>query len=172
MKNSNGPSFEKVIEDNKATIYRICKVYAISPIEPEDLFQEIILHIWKAFSNFRGEAKISTWVYRVALNVCMRYRRNLDKSNGKMISLDAIKFEVPADIPDVHVQEKINALYECIRSLNEIDQSIAVLILDELPYKQIADITGLTENHIAVKMKRMKKMLLSCINSKFQKDEK
>ena len=83
-----------------------------------------------------------------------------------MIRLDAIQFQVPDVIPDLSMQEKYDALYDCIRSLNEIDQSIAVLILDELPYKEIADITGLTENHIAVKIKRMKKVLLKCINSK------
>jgi RNA polymerase sigma-70 factor (ECF subfamily) len=168
MKNSDDPSFEQVIEDNKATIYRICKVYAIVPVEPEDLFQEVILHIWKAFSNFHGKAKISTWIYRIALNVCMRYKSRLDKSSANMIRLDAIEFQVPAATPDLYVQEQSNALYECIRSLNDIDQSIAILILDELSYKQIADITGLTENHIAVKMKRMKKMLLNCINSKLR----
>lgn len=168
MKNSADPSFEQIIEANKATIYRICKVYAIAPIEPEDLFQEVTFHIWKAFSSFRGKAKISTWIYRITLNVCMRYKSRLDKRNGNMIRLDAIEFQVPVTIPDLSAQEKFNALYDCIRSLNEIDQSIAILILDELPYKEIAGITGLTENHIAVKVKRMKKLLLNCINSKLR----
>ncbi|ADR21088.1 DNA-directed RNA polymerase sigma-70 factor [Marivirga tractuosa] len=166
MKNSSNLSFEQVIEDNKAAIYRICKVYATTPVEPEDLFQEVTVHIWKAFSNFDGRAKISTWIYRIALNVCMRYKSRIDNSKSNMIRLDTIVFQIPAAIPDVSVQEKFNALYDCIRLLNEIDQSIAILILDELPYKEIANITGLSENHIAVKMKRMKKVLLNCINSK------
>ncbi len=166
MKNSDHPSFEQVIEDNKNTIYRICKVYATSPVEPEDLFQEVTIHIWKAFSNFDGRAKISTWIYRIALNVCMRYKSRLDNRNGNLIRLDAIEFQVPSLIPDLSVEEKFTALYDCIRLLNEPDQSIAILILDELPYKEIANITGLSENHIAVKTKRMKKVLLNCINSK------
>lgn len=168
MQKTDNPTFEQVIEDNKSNIYRICKVYAITPIEPEDLFQEVTLHIWKAFSTFDGRAKISTWIYRIALNVCSRYKNKLDNHNGNTIRLDAIEFQVPAAIPDLSVQEKFNALYDCIGSLNEIDQSIAILVLDELPYKEIADITGLTENHIAVKMKRMKKTLLKCINSKLR----
>jgi len=85
-----------------------------------------------------------------------------------MIRFESIQFQVPAAIPDLSMQEKYNALYGCIRSLNEMDQSIAILVLDELPYKEIANITGLTENHIAVKMKRMKKKLLKCINSKLR----
>lgn len=168
MQKTDNPTFEQVIEDNKSSIYRICKVYAITPIEPEDLFQEVTLHIWMAFSTFDGRAKISTWIYRIALNVCLRYKNKLDNRNGNTILLDAIEFQVPAAIPDLSVQEKFNALYDCIGSLNEIDQSIAILVLDELPYKEIADITGLTENHIAVKMKRMKKTLLKCINSKLR----
>jgi RNA polymerase sigma-70 factor (ECF subfamily) len=168
MKNSADTSFEEVIEDNKATIYRICQVYATTPVEPEDLFQEVTLHIWNAYASFDNRAKISTWIYKIALNVCMRYKSRLDNRNGNMIRLDAIAFQVPADIPDLSLQEKFNALYDCIRSLNESDQSIAILVLDDLPYKEIAAITGLTENHIAVKIKRMKKVLLKCINSKLR----
>ena len=166
MNNSVDASFEQVIEANKATIYRICKVYATTPLEPEDLFQEVTIHIWKAFSNYDGRAKISTWIYRIALNVCMRSQNKLKKSN--LIRLDAIEFKVPLAVPDLFEQERFNALYECIRSLNKIDRSIAILILDELPYKEIANITGLTENHIAVKVKRMKQTLLKCINLKLR----
>ena len=168
MKNSADPSFEQVIEANKATIYRICKVYAISPIEPDDLFQEVTFHVWRAFSSFEKKARLSTWVYRIALNVCMRYKSRLENSNGNLIRFESIQFQVPAPTPDIHMQEKFNALYECIQSLNPIDRSIAILVLEELPYKEIANITGLTENHIAVKLKRMKKTLLACINSKLR----
>lgn len=168
MKNSTDPSFEEVIQDNKATIYRICKVYATTPIEPEDLFQEVTLHIWNAFESFDGRAKISTWIYRITLNVCMRYKSSLDNRNGNMIRLDSIVFQVPAAVPDLYAQEKFNALYDCISLLTEIDRSIAILVLDGLLYKEIANITGLSENHIAVKMKRMKKVLLNCINSKLR----
>lgn len=168
MKNTADLTFEQVLEDNKSSIYRICKVYAVSPIEPDDLFQEVIFHVWKAFPSFEGKSSISTWVYRISLNVCMRYKSRLEKSNGNLIRFESIQFQVPAALPDTLTQERHEALYECIRSLNELDQSIAILVLDELPYKEIARITGLTENHIAVKMKRMKKALLTCINAKLR----
>lgn len=168
MKNSADLSFEQVLEANKASIYRICKAYAVSPIEPDDLFQEVIFHVWRAFPSFERKARLSTWIYRIALNVCMRYKTKLEKSNGNLIRIESIEFQVPAATPDIQRQEKYNALNECIRSLNQMDRSIAILFLDELPYKEIAIITGLTENHIAVKMKRMKKTLLKCINSKLR----
>ncbi len=168
MKKLAGLSFERVLEDNKNGIYRICKVYAVSPMEPDDLFQEVIFHIWKAFPSFEGKSSMSTWVYRIALNVCMRNKSKLEKRNGNVIGFDSIQFQVPATAPDTLMQERYTALYDCIRSLNEPDQSIAIMVLDELPYKEIASITGLTENHIAVKMKRMKQTLLKCINSKLR----
>ena len=168
MKNSAIPSFEQVIEANKASIYRICEVYAVSPIEPDDLFQEVICHLWRAFPSFERKAKISTWIYRIALNVCMRYKSKLEKSNENLIRFESIQFQVPSATPDISAQEKYYALHKCIRSLNQKDRAIVILVLDELPYKEIADITGLTENHIAVKMKRMKKVLLKCINSKLR----
>lgn len=166
MKNTANPIFEKAIEDNKASIYRICKVYAVSPIEPDDLFQEVVFHVWKALPSFEGKAKISSWIYRIALNVCMRYKSKLKNGSENLIKFDSIQFQIPASTPDDLIREKHDALYECIRSLNESDRSIAILVLDEMPYKEIASITGLTENHIAVKMKRMKNKLLKCINSK------
>lgn len=168
MKNIADLTFEQVLEDNKSSIYRICKVYAVSPMEPDDLFQEVVFHVWKAFPSFEGKSSVSTWVYRIALNVCMRNKSRLEKSNENLIRFESIQFQVPAAMPDTHTQERYAALYECIRSLNKLDQSIAILVLDELPYKEIASITGLTENHIAVKMKRIKNALLKCINTKLR----
>ena len=168
MQHTVKPEFEQVLEDNKIKIYRICKIYAVSPIEPEDLFQEVTFRIWKAFSTFEGRSSMSTWIYRIALNVCMRYKNKLENINGKMVRLEAIQFEPVASIPDLTQQEKYKALYSCIHTLNEKDQSIVILALDELPYKEIAEITGLTENHIAVKMKRVRKVLSRCITSKLR----
>jgi len=166
MQNIVKPTFEQVLEDNKVRIYRICRIYAVSPIEPEDLFQEVTFHIWQAFSTFEGRSSISTWIYRVALNVCINSKNKLANINRKMMRLDAIQFEPAASIPDITEQEKYKALHDCIHVLNKVDQSIVVLSLDDLSYKEIAKITGLTENHIAVKIKRTRKTLLSCITSK------
>ena len=171
MQNKTKPTFEQVLDDNKIKIYRICKIYAVAPIEPEDLFQEVTFSIWKAFSTFDGRASISTWVYRIALNVCMRFKSKLENTNGKMVRLESIQFEPAASVPDMTMDEEYKALYGCIHKLNEEDQSIVILVLDELPYKEIAEITGLTENHIAVKMKRVRKALLSCITTKLRSDE-
>jgi RNA polymerase sigma factor (sigma-70 family) len=161
-------TFDQVLEENKVRIYRICKIYAVSPLEPEDLFQEVTLHIWRAFPSFEDRSSVSTWIYRIALNVCMNAKNKLKNANEKTIRLEAIQFEPAASIPDTEHQEKYKALHDCIHILNSADQSLVILSLDELSYQEIAKITGLTANHIAVKMKRIRKILLNCITTKLK----
>ncbi|MCK8480353.1 RNA polymerase sigma factor [Psychroserpens algicola] len=158
--------FQKVLESNKEKIYRICRVYAVSPIEPQDLFQEVIFQIWKSFSSFKGKSNIDTWVYRIAINVCMRSKLKLEKQSNKTLRFESIKFMISDTPPDESQEEKYKLLKACILTLNESDTSIIILYLEDLSYKDIAIITGLTENHIAVKMKRIRKRLFDCINPK------
>jgi RNA polymerase sigma-70 factor (ECF subfamily) len=160
--------FNQVLEDNKNSIYRICRIYAVSPIEPQDLFQEVIFHIWKSYSTFKGNSNISTWIYRIALNVCNRSKMQFDNLNNKTQRLASIQFKLSETTPDEMEKIKFKALRECISLLNEVDGSIVILHLDERPYKEIAALTDLTENHIAVKMKRIKKILLNCITPKLK----
>ncbi|HHE64773.1 MAG TPA: sigma-70 family RNA polymerase sigma factor, partial [Bacteroidetes bacterium] len=111
-------------------------------------------------------SSIDTWVYRIALNVCLRSKMKLDKSNQKTSRFDAIHFTTVTETVDPFEEEKFKYLKECIETLNESDTFIIVLYLDELSYKGIAEITGLSENHIAVKMKRIRKKLFDCITPK------
>ncbi|MEB2779704.1 sigma-70 family RNA polymerase sigma factor [Algoriphagus sp. C2-6-M1] len=166
MQKTTTNTFEQIIEENKGKIYRICKIYSVSPLEPQDLFQEVLYAIWKSILTFKGNSNINTWIYRITLNVCLRSKQKLEEKNFKTVRLESIQF-VPVEIPlDTTQQEKHNALTSCISSLNENDKSIIILYLEELKYKEIAEITGMTENHIAVKMKRIKKTLLNCITNK------
>ena len=168
MQNKAELTFIQTLEDNKDKIYRICRIYAVSPVEPQDLFQEVVFQVWKSFSTFKGKSSISTWIYKIALNVCYRSKMKLEKNNSKMVRLESIRFEPAESTPDKGEEEKYQALHDCISSLNESDKSIVILYLEELPYKEIAAITGLIENHIAVKMKRIRKMLFDCITNKLK----
>lgn len=158
--------FDQLLKDNMHKIYRICRIYATAPIEPEDLFQEVVFQIWKSLPNFKAKSSIDTWVYRIALNVCLRSKMKLNKSNQKTTRFDAIHFTPITEAVDPFEEEKFKYLKECIATLNASDTSIIVLYLDELSYKEIAVITGLSENHIAVKMKRIRKKLFECITPK------
>lgn len=166
MQDLVSPSFEQVIEDNKTSIYRLCKVYSIATEEPEDLFQEVVYQVWKSFSAFKGNSNINTWVYRIALNVCLQHKKQVERTHAKTVRLESIQFQLSEGVPDSGVEEKQNALLQCLKSLNDLDRTIVIMVLDGKPYKEISAVTKLTENHIAVKMKRIKKTLLTCINSK------
>lgn len=168
MSNQAELNFIQILEENKNKIFRICKIYAVSPIEPQDLFQEVVIQIWKSLSTFKGKSSINIWIYKIAINVCYSSKMKLEKSNNKTIRLESIHFAQSENVPDKSKQEKHQALQDCISALNEIDKPIIILYLEELPYKEIAAITELTENHIAVKMKRIRKTLLECITNKLK----
>lgn len=156
---------EEVIEKYKNQIGRICKVYAANPDTRKDLFQEVILNIWRSIPGFKGDAALGTWIYRISLNVCLRQSLKLNR-NKNTISMEDMSFQIAEKEPaDVDTKERSEMLYKCIERLNEVDKSIVLLFLEDLPYKEIAYITGLTENHIAVKMGRVKKQLFNCLTS-------
>ena len=131
-----------------------------------DYIQEVIFAIWKSLPTFKGNSSIDTWIYRITLNICIRSKQKSEKTYNKALQLESIQF-IPLVIPiENNQQEKYIALSSCISKLNNENKSIIILYLEELKYKEIAEITGLTENHIAVKMKRIKKILLDCITNK------
>lgn len=160
-------SFEEAIEVSKEAIFRICRIYAVDPIEPQDLFQEVVFQSWRSFPSFKGNSNLSTWIYRIALNVCMNAKHKLNQKNEKTTHLDSVQFMHSEDI-DVSEEERYRALRSCISSLKEVDRSIIILYLEELSYRQISTITGLSENHVAVKMKRIRAKLFDCITQKIE----
>jgi RNA polymerase sigma factor (sigma-70 family) len=168
MENQKELTFAQILEENKNRIYRICKIYALSPLEPQDLFQEVVLQVWKSLSAFKGNSDINTWIYKIALNVCYTSKKKLEKNKNDSVRLESILFTQTQNTIDKDQQEKFQALQDCISSLNENEQFIVILCMEDLPYKEIALITGFTENHIAVKMKRIRKKLLKCITLKIQ----
>lgn len=130
----NDDYFEEILENNKYKIYRICNIYAVAPIEPQDLFQEVIFQIWKSLDKFKGKSSIDTWVYKIAINVCLRSKMKLDKNYSKTDRLESIHFTPIEKEIDTAEQEKFKYLKECISALNETDTSLIVLYLDDLSY--------------------------------------
>ncbi len=157
-------SFEQIVEDNKGRILRICKIYAVSPNEPEDLFQDVIYQVWRSLDKFQGHSSVSTWVYRIALNVCIRSKMK-HPGDAQKVSLNSVDFSI-VDDSNAEVGEKYLQLKQCISTLNDADQSMVILYLEELPYSEIASVLGITENHVAVKMKRIRKKLFDCMTQK------
>ena len=160
--------FSEIIEDNKQTIMRICRAYSQNKEDQKDLFQEVALNIWKSLPSFRNDAKLDTWVYRVCLNVCMQYEIKRNKVKSAHVEIEGIEiFDDDVELQN-HVEnlEKTKILYECISKLPDAGKSLMLLFLEDLSYKAISEITGITENHVAVKLSRIKKKLFTCINNK------
>jgi len=157
--------FLKVLEQNQQKLFRICSVYSKNPEDTKDLLQEVLIHIWKSMPSFKSESSIETWIYRITLNVCLRFRSNQIKKQKRFVSMERIpNISAQTEVENTEQNEKLTQLRNCIKILNNGDKAIISLYLEELPYKKISNITGLSENNIAVKIKRIKKKLLNCIN--------
>jgi len=154
--------FNLLVKNNQHKILKICRYYAPVSEDQKDIYQEILINIWKSLENFRGEAQESTWIYRIALNTAMgfagkefrRMRIVLDggeKSLQYLISEDDTEFKIRED--------QINLLQNQLNQLSVIDKAIMSLVLEDLTSKEIAEIIGITEPNVRVKIHRIKEML-------------
>jgi len=143
--------FSKVMEDNKQRIFRICSVYATDFEDRKDLYQDVALNVWKALPTFRNDASIDTWIYRICLNVCMQHSFKVKKVVRSAVDIDGINISDSSSdaFNDIENGERTKKLYKCISQLGEADRVLVLLFLEDLPYKIISDITGITENHVA-----------------------
>ncbi len=149
--------FEEVVAANQRRIMAIARTYA-PPIERQDLCQEILLQMWKGLDGFKGRSAPSTWVYRVALNTAITFRR---KSGHRIeplaTSLDECGQD-PAAPPSVATE--IVILEDFLQSLGKIDRAVFLLYLEDLSYRDISEVTGLTESHVGVRINRLKKAFI------------
>lgn len=138
-------------------------MYGTSHDDNEDLFQEILLQLWKSYPSFKGTAKISTWIYRVGLNTAItRLRRNTRKIHVQQLSFSHENL-AESNSPRIDV-EYDKELQRAINVLNRFDKALVMLYLDEKSYREMAEILGLSESNIGVKINRVKKKLKELVN--------
>jgi RNA polymerase sigma-70 factor (ECF subfamily) len=152
--------FIRMIRENERIIYKVCSFYVSDDFPMEDLYQETVLNLWKAFPRFRGESSYSTYVYRVALNTCISGMRR-ESRRGQKVPL--VFPEEPALEPDDR-EEDLREMYRLIRRLKKMERSLILLWLEERPYQEIAEITGLSLCNVATKLKRIKEKLVKMSN--------
>lgn len=157
MKQNQEP-FLEIISIHQRIIHKVCRLYSHTADDREDLFQEILLQLWRAYGSFKGDAKISTWMYRVALNTAISGFR---KSSRRPLTseLDATAFQAMADLPNPEVEENKQLLYKAIALLSDLERAIIMLYLEEHSYDEIAEIIGITSNYVGVKISRIKSKL-------------
>jgi RNA polymerase sigma-70 factor (ECF subfamily) len=156
--------FIKMVSENQAIINKVCFGYTNNLEDRNDLRQEIIIQIWKAFSSFNHKSKISTWIYRIALNTAIsNFRRN--KRNIKSNELLPAYYQIPEVEENKELEENILKLYQLIHGLDDLEKAIMLLYLDDNSYSDIAEIVGISETNVATKINRIKLKLKSQFNT-------
>lgn len=140
-------------------IYKVCYSYCSEAESRKDLQQEILIQLWKSFSRFDGRVKISTWIYRIALNTAISFYRKDSKHHDKKVRLDDDIISLPEPEPNVEKDENLELLRTFIAQLGEVDKALILLYLEDAPYKEIAEILGISESNVATKIGRVKRKL-------------
>jgi len=151
-------AFLTQIQLHEKQIYKICHFYATNKADMQDLYQEILLQLWKSYPNFRGESKFNTWLYQVAINTAITRLRK-DKKNIRVYDMDHLSAEVQNEVADANKEELYHTLYAAVEQLNEIEKAIVLLFIDGKTYAEMEAILGISEPTLRVKMNRIKEKL-------------
>jgi len=145
--------FTRLIEQNRGIIFKVLRLYVSRGEDERDLYQEIVFQAWKSFPRFAGQCKFSTWLYKVSLNTVLTFKR-------RPVLVETREVLESKEVVTNEKQEESEMLYYAIRGLNEIDRMIITLHLDGYDNDEIAEVSGLTKNHVAVKLHRVKEGLI------------
>lgn len=154
--------FNRLYETEYSRVFRLCKGYFNGDDALAlDATQEVFIKIWENLPSYRNEAKISTWIYRIAVNVClMQVRKASFRKEQKGVPLPEVSTEASED----DKEQKLKKMYACIQSLDEVSRTIVLMMLDGVEYSEIADITGIKEETLRVRIHRIKLSLTKCVS--------
>ena len=157
----NEKEFAQVVREHKSTIYTVCYMFSKDNDEVNDLFQEILINLWKGFDSFEGRSDIRTWVYRVALNTCITIDRKKKRRRDKeaKVEMDINLYE--DNDADTKQVKKLN---ERINKLGVFDRAIVLLWLEGMPYDEIGQIVGISSKNVSVKLVRIREELKNMNN--------
>lgn len=156
--------FIKTITEHRGILVKVCRMYCNDPLDSEDLFQEMVLQLWKSYPKYNGSAKISTWMYRIALNTAItRLRKNSRRPLTSGLTDKHLELSDPVSRRmDMEYEQE---LQQAINSLNRFDRALMLLYLEEKSYKEMAEIMDLSESNIGVKIGRIKQKLKLKLNN-------
>jgi len=153
-------AFLSMLEEHQNIIHKVCHIYRDRKEDQEDLFQDIVLQLLKAYPDFRNESKVSTWMYRIALNTAIAvFRKNRVPLDFKATIPEELH---PTDSKPVSANQ--DRMFRALRPLNQAEKAIITLYLEDFSYREIADITGISENYVGVRINRIKKKLKNILN--------
>ena len=149
--------FTKMVKEHRKTIYTVCYFFSKDTEEVNDLYQEILINLWKGFEQFRGESSLKTWIWRVSLNTCNNQERK------KKSSVQTIPLSIDIDLynDDDTQSKQIQMLYNRINRLDVFDRAIILLWLENMSYQDIADVVGISLSNVTTRLFRIKEQLKS-----------
>jgi RNA polymerase sigma-70 factor, ECF subfamily len=157
--------FLDILEKNIGIIIKISRAYTKTVQDKEDLINDITLELWKSFGRFKGDSKISTWIYRVAINTSMNFKRRMEKD--KLIFPDDLsQFENRGWLIEQTDSSHSEILYQCIDALNQLNKAIILLYLDGNSHDEISYITGVTKTNVGTRISRIKEQLKNLATTK------
>ena len=154
-------AFLDMIEAQKRTIYKVCYIYAKDQDDLNDLFQETVLNLWKAFPRYRGDSALTTWVYRIAMNTCVTFLRRSGNRPQTVPMTAQVASQLEAD---AETTGQLKELYKLINQLGKMERALILLWLEERSYQEMADILGISKANVAVKLNRTKEKLKKMSN--------
>lgn len=155
----NQNEFAQMVKAHKETIYTVCYMFSKDADEVNDLFQEVLMNLWQGMSQFRGESKMDTWIYRVSLNTCISSERKKKQHATVPLSMEIDLFR-----DEDEDSRQIQALYHRIHQLKVLDRAIVLLWLENLSYEEIASIVGISAKNVSVRLYRIKEQLKQMSN--------
>jgi RNA polymerase sigma-70 factor, ECF subfamily len=160
MKKNKEEQFKDLVKENHGRILSICKSFSNSASDSNDLYQEILVNIWQCLENFRGESSIHTWVYRVAMNTAITNSNKSFKIRSTELFWDDQKMKhfIEEEV-EPGIEDQLKQLHAELNQLSIIDKALITLVLEELSTREIADIIGISEPNVRVKIHRIKETL-------------
>jgi RNA polymerase sigma factor (sigma-70 family) len=151
--------FSAILDANKGIIYKVANAYCKDRDDRKDLVQEIVIQLWRSFSRYDDQYKLSTWMYRIALNVSISFYRKEKKRKDADFPINENIIEIAEEQSSNELEININLLHQFITELKELDRALMLLYLEEKNQKEIAEILGLTESNVSTKVGRIKEKL-------------
>jgi RNA polymerase sigma-70 factor (ECF subfamily) len=154
--------FKAWLETHRGILFKVTRSFAHSQTEEADLLQELQLQLWNSVSTFSGRSKESTWVYKVCLNTALAWRRSFNRRNGRIepgIDLAQVAAQSASPAEKAGSQEILEKLYASIHRMDDFDRALVLLMLDGQSYREISEVTGLSENHVGVALARARQRL-------------
>lgn len=150
----NHSQFTQFVNRHKSTVYSVCYMFAKDRADADDLFQEVLVNLWKGFATYRGESAERTWVYRISLNTCISFDRKKHRHHSATTDIDLDVFS-----EDTPLGAQSALLHKRIQRLDVFDRAIVLLWLEDMPYDEIAAIVGLSTKALGVRLVRIREKL-------------